>query len=223
MGYFKWYGEDKSKHLSHHGVKGQRWGVRRFQNKDGSRIRKEAKARVEKISSDVQNAAKNSGSEMYGLDHRLKTLQSINRKISKKVVEDGLTSEDAAKGIKDAVRFTTIAPANDFVNSYENFKTIMQDKGYTETRCKNYYEEYRKGKVKHKAVQSTFATDDGYEFEVQFHTPESQKAKDEKVPIYEERRTVGISPERAAYLEGEMTRLAESVPDPTGIERIKSH
>lgn len=223
MGYFKWYGEDKSNYLSHHGIKGQKWGVRRFQNPDGSRIHKEAKRRITKISSDVEDSANRSGSKLYGLDHKLKTLNSINRKIGKKVVEDGMTSKDAANSIKDAVRFTTITPAISFVEAYNTFKSNMQSKGYTETKCKNYYDEYRKGNVKHKAVQSTFSTDDGYEFEVQFHTPESQHAKDEKVPLYEERRTVGINPERAAYLEKEMVKLAEGVADPPGIDRIKSH
>lgn len=38
---------EKSNHLAHHGVKGMKWGVRRYQNKDGS-LTADGKRRLEK-------------------------------------------------------------------------------------------------------------------------------------------------------------------------------
>ena len=66
-------------------------------------------------------------------------------------------------------------------------------------------------------------TPDGYEFEIQFQTPSSQKAKDLKVPLYEERRKLGISESRAKELENKMVQLAEQVTEPKNISKIKSH
>jgi len=226
-------------YLMHHGIKGQKWGVRRYQNADGSLtpagklryssvkyarlVRKDAEKRIEKISSDVISSAKASGSTMYGLENKLKTESSIRRKIDKKSIEDNLPPELGAKDIKDAIRFTTISDDANFVKNYNSFKDILSKKGYKEVKCKNYFDEYRKGKVKHKAVQSIFMGKDGYQFEIQFQTPASQKAKDKKVPIYEERRQVGISKDRAEELERQMDILAKQVPDPKNIYTIKSH
>lgn len=226
-------------YLIHHGIKGQKWGVRRFQNSDGSltpagrerystgkyarKVRKDAESRVKKISEDVIDSANKSGSKMYGLENMLKSEASIQRKIGKKSIEDNIPFELAAKDIKDAVRFTTISNDKNFVKNYNSFKKNLEKKGYKEVKCKNYFDEYRKGKVKHKSVQSVFIGKDGYQFEVQFHTPSSQDAKDKKVPIYEERRQLGISKARAEELERQMDILAKRVKDPDNIYSIKSH
>lgn len=227
--------------LMHHGIKGQKWGVRRFQNPDGSltpegRIRYgvgdakslakgvyiAAKVKEPKITRDVKNAAKVAGAKLHKLEHRLKTEESIERKIKTDAIEKGISYKNASK-IKDAIRYTSLTSNDQFVDRYNVMKQALSDKGYSEVRCKNYFTQYKQGLVKHKSVTSVFQDLNGYEFEIQFHTPDSQKAKDEKIPIYEERRNPNVPKERQAYLERKMVELAEKVPYPKDIDAIKSH
>ena len=184
---------------------------------------RDAEERVDKITSDVSFCAEVSDMQMYGLDHKLKQMPSIERKIDKRMSEDGITEDEAANGLKDIVRFTTISDTPRLVNNYEWFKDWMEDMGYSESRCKNYFEAYKRGEVKHKSIQCNYKTPDGYEFEIQFHTPESQDVKNRKVPLYEEVRKKDVSPERAKEIEAQMAKMAEEIPDPPNIEKIKSH
>ena len=150
------YKEDSS--LSHHGIEGQKWGVRNgppypLNSKAlASSVFNNANRRINKISSDVTSSAKVSGSKMYGLEHKLKTKESIQRKIETDAKEKGISKRKAADSIRDAVRFTTISDTDNFVSSYERFKEQMADKGYTEIRCKNYFEQFKEGKVKHVGI-----------------------------------------------------------------------
>ena len=170
-----------SAELTHHGIKGQRWGVRNADwypiadfNKSRSRdIYKKAKNVEPKLTEDVSQAVSKTSAKMYGLDHRLKTKDSIERKLS------------LGKSIKDAVRYTAVSNENDFVKNYVSIKNNLETKGYKETKCKNYFMDYRLGKVKHKSVQCNFEDPDGYTFEIQFQTPSSQSVKDKKFPLYE--------------------------------------
>ena len=274
-----------SNELYHHGVKGQRWGVRRYQNKDGSltaagkqrraettsfsseviavrsrctnkadpfrkqpidrdavkqrgdlndeeantcirlanRLYDKASKEEPKITSDITKVAAESNASMYGLEYRLKQPTSLAAKIGSDAKGDKTSFDDAAKGIKDAVRYTVISDGSKFVKSYNSVKAKMESQGYTEVRCKNFFEKYRAGEVQHKAVQCSFETPSGYIFEVQFQTPESQAAKELKVPLYEERRQKGVNQERAAELEKQMHDLAERVPYPPNIASITSH
>lgn len=232
----QYYGTLTDEFIAHHGIKGQKWGVRRFQNYDGTLIKRgnsvhakakklymNAKKRVNKIMSDVSSCAELSGMQMYGLDHKLKQIPSIERKIDKRMVEDEMTEDEAANSLKDIVRFTTISDTQRLVNNYQTFKELMKVNGYTESRCKNYFEAYKRGEVKHKSIQCNYRTPDGYEFEIQFHTPESQDVKNRKIPLYEEVRKKNVSPERAKEIEIQMAKMADEIPDPPYIEKIKSH
>ena len=182
-----------------------------------------AKQKEPGITKDIQKAAKSSNSKLYGLENRLKTKESIARKINSNSLKKDISTSEAANDIKDAVRYTTISSDKSFVKNYNDFKSSMEKNGYKETRCKNYWDLYDKGEVKHKSVQSIFQDKDGYSFEVQFQTPSSQTAKDKKTPIYEARRKPGISKAEAASLEKQMEELAKQVSTPNDIYKIKSH
>lgn len=221
----------RSDELYHYGIKRRSGrypygsGERPFQdiNSSAASVYKIAIEKEKAITKDIKEAAKASNSKLYGLENRLKTVDSIQRKINKRQIEDNKTEKESMESIHDSVRYTTISDTEDFVSNYELFKKQMNDLGYIETECKNYFNQFNEGLVKHKAVQSQFSDKDGFTFEVQFQTPESQKAKTEKIPLYEERRKVGINPSRAKELEKEMEMLALKVPDPPDIEKIKSH
>lgn len=239
-------------YLIHHGIPGQKWGVRRYQNSDGTltaegksryRINKSAeleyikrrgdvsdqeakkylkrandiynhaKAIEPQISKDVSNAILNSGSKLNGFQNRLKTRKSIGAKLS----------SDKDTNVKDAIRYTSITDDSNFVDGYFKTKKQLESKGYKEIKCKNYFEMYKNGQVKHKSVQCNYMTKEGDIFEIQFQTHASQKAKDLKVPIYEESRNKTTSSKRRKQLEKKMIELAESVPYPNDISRIKSH
>ena len=175
-----------------------------------NKIRSEAIQNEPKITNDVSSSIEKSGAKIYGLENRLKSEDSISRKLE-------------SKDVKDAVRYTALLSDSNFVKQYESIKNDLANKGYTETRCKNYFEEYKNGSVNHKAVQTNYLTPQGYEFEIQFHTKSSQKAKDKKVPLYEEARDPKTNKKRQKELASQMRELADNVKDPPGIDRILEH
>lgn len=182
----------------------------RFAKSPSTAIYDKAVKKEPKISKDVTSAIKSNNGSIYGFKNRLKTKKSIERK-------------SKSKEVKDAVRYTAILSENSFVNDYNGIKKDLSKKGYKETRCKNYFEEYKKGKVNHKSVQSNFQDNEGYVFEIQFQTKASQKVKDKKVPLYEEVRNPKTSTKRKGEIIVEMKLMADSISDPYNISKIKSH
>lgn len=119
--------------LEHHGIKGQKWGVRRFQNKDGTRTaagKKREQSRSEDTAHDDYNKAHSGKSVKTMSDAELRT--RLNRLQMEKQYSQ-LTSADTSKG-KDFVSkslkvATGVATATTTVltiyNNYGKIKTIV--------------------------------------------------------------------------------------------------
>lgn len=275
--------------LAHYGVEGQKWGVRRYQNRDGSYtaegkrrlyafraqngsfkkaensvrnslsnnpkpIKKDPidmqivkrrgglndsearrcsdlaimmydKASLAEpgITKDVISAVTDTGGNMFGLGFRLKTPTSLAAKIGADAKSDDISFEKSAKSINDAIRYTSVSDDVDFVENYRNVKYDLEQKGYTEIRCKNYFDKYRKRESLHKSVQSAFADPHGNTFEIQFQTVSSQAAKELKLPLYNKRRQSGLSERQKRDIDKQMIALAEHVSDPEDVFKILSH
>lgn len=175
------------------------------------------------ITNDVVSVVADNGGQMYGLAFRMKQPTSMAGKIAADSKEDGISQEAAAAKIKDAVRYTAVFESSDFVAGYQNVKSTLQSQGYEEVRCKNFFTQYENGTSCQKAVQCVYKNKDGLSFELQFHTYETQGAKEVNHPLYEECRAVTTTGRRAAKLNEAMTKISSYSTVPDGVLDIPSY
>lgn len=176
------------------------------------------------ITADIVGAVSANSGTMYGLDFRMKQETSLGRKIASdaKVEFDG-DLKAAAADVKDAVRYTAVFETSNFTQGYQNVKASLEAKGYTENRCKNYFADYAEGTSVQKAVQCVYTDKNGNRLELQFHTFESQGAKEVNHPLYEQSRAASTSKGERKTLNNRMTNISSNVPDPEGVMNIKRH
>lgn len=124
------YGPDYSDYLAHHGIKGQKWGVRRFQNPDGSlteagkkRQAKEDAWRTKKAAklTSAYNRQTERAEQRYGkhvTKMSKKELKLINKQMDKKEFYDA-AAEDARQFRGDGYDHIRQKVANNARKSYE--------------------------------------------------------------------------------------------------------
>lgn len=94
--------------LIHHGIKGQRWGVRRFQNKDGSRtIAGKSRERMEQADKTIRNKDKQIRDERRSdvKKRRAMSDEDIRKRVARMKLEQeykDLVDSDIAPGRKFA-------------------------------------------------------------------------------------------------------------------------
>ena len=107
--------------LQHHGVKGMKWGIRRFQNKDGS-LTAAGKKRQSSMSDDareVDTIRKKKVSEMSNAE-----LRKLNDRTQLEQNYHRLNPSTVKKGM--AIVATTAATMNTLLNLYNNSDKLVK-------------------------------------------------------------------------------------------------
>ncbi len=158
-------------------------------------------------------AEKAPGSELTGLEHRLKTEDSFKEKLSNAIQEDPGRSVIAhIADMKDSVRYTLQSAEGTYVQNVTRAIDSLLSDGYEPIKFKNSW-----GQPGYQGINSFWRDPEtGHIFEVQFHTPESFDAKMSTHPLYEEARLPSTSAERATEVSRMQEEIFGAVPRPVG-------
>lgn len=162
------------------------------------------------ITADLKVISQNIGSKLEGLDFRLKTLDSLNRKVS---------NEPNSK-MRDVVRYTSVSTPENMTRDINKFVDELKGKGYNISAMKNYW---NNSSNPYNGVNANFYSPNNYEFELQFHTKESFDLKNGKLhELYEKQRVLDPMRdfEEINKLTKEMFELSAGLSVPKNIKKI---
>ncbi|MGV9657494.1 ATP nucleotide 3'-pyrophosphokinase [Streptomyces koyangensis] len=166
------------------------------------------------ISVQVRAAAALSEAELVGFDQRLKSPDSLKRKVATALAEKpGRNVDTVLGGITDAVRYTLqwddaaytsgVATVADTLAGWRNESVKWSNTWGRSSGYKGLNTGWR-------------APRSGQLFEVQFHTEASKNAQETTHKLYEEQRLPSTSPERKQQLQREQDAIFAAVPVPAG-------
>lgn len=177
-----------------------------------------AKAVEPEITQLLQTIGKNSNATLAGLDYRLKSHDSLKRKITSIVRRRNIKASEAADDINDALRYTYLLNEKDFVRQFKQIRNSLEQQGHKVTYISN---TWRKKSI-YKGINTTFNIN-GQSYELQFHTADSFALKNGKLhELYEQFRADNVSESVKKVLREQMVALSEQIKQPAKIETIRN-
>ncbi|MGW2364177.1 ATP nucleotide 3'-pyrophosphokinase [Streptomyces sp. NPDC001667] len=170
------------------------------------------------ISPEMRAVAQVSHATLIGFDQRLKSADSLKRKVATSLkATPGQTVDGALAKINDSIRYTLEWPDGRYVKGVAAASSMLSSWGNDSVKWSN---TWGAGKG-YKAINSAWRDlGSGHVFEVQFHTPSSKWAQEVTHKLYEEQRLPSTPAERAKELQEQQDAIFASVPVPEGAERL---
>lgn len=160
------------------------------------------------------------GGEMEGLQHRLKTEESLARKIRTDMEAEGLDAATAADRINDALRYTIkFDDPKTFVDNVGKVQADLKAAGWEQYDHK--YKNFFKPGGPYRGYNTVLVNKKtGVKFELQFHTKDSLRIKHVVHKLYEQWRTLPNGSPKRESLYSKMVSLWDDLPQPDNWESL---
>jgi|GEM_PF-1751672 len=177
-----------------------------------------AKEKEPTITSDLSSAVDKYGGHLEGLDFRLKGQGSLVRKMNSDL-KAGSSLSEVSNSMYDLVRYTSVSTPDNLTTHYFNVVDDLKEKGYNMVRVKNTLGDLESD---YRGLNCVVEDGSGYNFELQFHTPQSLEIKETNHLLYEEQRLDTTSYERKMELFEQMANNLKDLITPDDIDKIIS-
>ncbi|WKK20909.1 hypothetical protein QZH56_18595 [Streptomyces olivoreticuli] len=142
---------------------------------------KEARGRLDGLMRDLEGRSIQHGGKLEGLDYSLKGLDSFRRKAAVAVERPGVDAESVCEDVDDLNRYTLTFETDNYVQGTKQTYAELRARGFEPVAEQNTWED-----PVYKGVNTAWERPESKEkFELQFHTPESFKAKSDNHELYE--------------------------------------
>jgi hypothetical protein len=164
------------------------------------------------ISSAVKSIVGANGCQLARFETRMKTLNSLDRKVQTRMCRTGADAEVIVQGINDLLRYTVVVPDSRYWSRGTRIINALIRAGYRPKLLSPGWT--RNG---YRGRNCTFISPAGLEFEVQFHTNASLAAAEETHADYEVTRDDATTDKRRAELLQRMNQRYALVPVPDDV------
>lgn len=171
------------------------------------------------ITKDLQNIIDKTNGRLAGLDYRIKSTDSLVRKLMDKSEAKGMSVDEYASKITDILRYTNVSTTKNFTGDYYSIIDNLIKKSYNIVEVTNTLGDIN---ASYRGINCLVSDKDGYIFELQFHTEESLNIKEVNHKLYEELRLKTTNKARQLELYKEMQKKSTEIPMPPDITKIKN-
>ena len=171
-----------------------------------------------KITEEIKNLISETNGHLEGLEFRMKSKESLFRKIEKDYIdsEGDISRIEIFKKMNDIIRYTTILDFDNFTEDYNRIKDLILKENYNIIKIGNTWKD---GNV-YKGI-NTVIEKNNIKIEMQYHTRESFKLKNGILhKLYEEYRDINTSEKRKKELQKQMKKLSLDIKNPKGVDKI---